>query len=92
MDRIELDVSELEAPEPLVQAVHQLGSLPQDGYLHLVHRMAPCKLYDYLSENGFFSETREGEQALCEIFICHDNADEVKSYIAQLVKEMSPWH
>jgi len=91
LNSIKLDVSELEAPEPLILAIHQLERLPQDGCLHLIHRMAPCKLYDYLTENGFFSETREGERALCEIFICHDSADEVKSHIARRVKDMAPW-
>lgn len=91
MNSIELDVSELEAPEPLVQAIDMLERLGVDSYLHLIHRMQPCKLYDYLADNGFFAETRKGASGLCEIFICHDSSDAVKGHIAQLVKGMEAW-
>ncbi len=92
MNSIDLDVSELEAPEPLVQAIDVLERLPQDSCLHLIHRMAPAKLYDYLALNDLVAETRMGVGGLCEVFICHDSADDVKSHIAQRVKDMPPWH
>lgn len=92
MNRIELDVSAAEAPEPLVRATAVLQQLSTDSYLHIIHRMAPCRLYDYLELHGFYSQTRRGESGLCEIFICHDSATEVKSHITQLVEHMVPWH
>ena len=91
MDRIELDVSEEEAPIPLVRATEELQKLPNDSYLHITHRMAPCRLYDYLEQNDFYVETRRGKSGLCEIFICHAAAADVKLYIAKLVKDMAPW-
>ncbi len=92
MNSIELDVSAEEAPEPLVRATEALQKLPDDSYLHITHRMAPCRLYDYLEQNDFYAETRRGESGLCEIFICHAAAAEVGLYITQLVKDMAPWH
>lgn len=91
MNRVVLDVSAEEAPEPLLRAIQELERLPQDSYLHLIHRMAPCKLYDYLEQNGFHAETRRGEGGLCELFICHDSAAEVQALIAQLVEGMALW-
>ncbi|MCW8887764.1 MAG: DUF2249 domain-containing protein [Gammaproteobacteria bacterium] len=91
MECIELDVSELEAPEPLVLAMDELERLPQQSYLHLIHRMKPCRLYDYLANNNFYVQTRQGESGLCELFICLDSADVVKSNIDQLVKNMQQW-
>ncbi|NOR51852.1 MAG: hypothetical protein GQ470_04455 [Gammaproteobacteria bacterium] len=91
MDRIELDVSEEEAPTPLLRATEELQKLADDSYLHIIHRMAPCRLYNYLEANNFYVETRSGEGGLCEIFICHDSADEIKSHIALLVQNMKPW-
>lgn len=92
MNSIELDVSAEEAPIPLVRATEALQKLSNDSYLHVTHRMAPCRLYDYLEQHGFYTETRRGNSGLCEIFICHADAAEVKLYIAQLVKDMTPWH
>jgi len=92
MDRIELDVSEEEAPTPLIRATEALQKLPRDSYLHITHRMAPCKLYNYLEQNDFYAETRRGESGLCEIYICHTSASDVKLYIAKLVQDMALWH
>ncbi|MDH3354163.1 MAG: hypothetical protein OEL79_02975 [Chromatiales bacterium] len=91
MNRIELDISEGEAPEPLIRATEALQQLPEDSYLHITHRMEPCRLYDYLERNGFYVETRRGESGLCELFIGHDRIDKVKTEIVRLVKDMARW-
>ena len=64
-----LDVSELEAPEPLVKGIAALESLNQGEWLHFYHRMKPCKLYAYMDSHGFDSKTCHGNKTECELFI-----------------------
>lgn len=45
-----LDVSELEAPEPLFIALDALDALQVGEYLHLIHRREPYPLYAHLLE------------------------------------------
>lgn len=92
MNRVELDVSEEEAPAPLICATEALQQLPENSYLHMTHRMEPCRLYEYLRLNSFYVETRRGDSGLCELFICHDRVDSVKSHIINLAQDMAPWN
>ena len=84
-----LDVSELEAPEPLLRAVEALESLPRGDYLRFSHRMKPCHLYAVLEKNGLTWETRRGEQVECELFIWHAG-DAVAEAAARLVADSLP--
>lgn len=48
-----LDVSDLEAPEPLTQIIDLLKKIEPRSYLRVTHRKEPFPLYDILHENGF---------------------------------------
>lgn len=71
-----LDVSELEAPEPLVCAIAALEALAPNTYLHFCHRMRPCHLYGFLEMNGFSADTRKGKRYECEVFIWRSSEPE----------------
>jgi len=75
---IVLDVSELEPPEPLVQALAAIVQLQSGDYLRMLHRRVPCLLYDNLRQRGFSSETRAGRQVACEVFIWRDGDSEAE--------------
>ena len=51
---IVLDVSEFEAPEPLIRAVVALESLKEDEILLFVHRMNPRHLFNEIAVRGLF--------------------------------------
>lgn len=53
---IVLDVSELEAPLPLVQGVKALKALQEGETLIFKHRMYPCKLQEQIDELNLKSE------------------------------------
>jgi hypothetical protein len=86
-----LDVSELEAPEPLVQAIEALQSLGQGEYLHFCHRMKPCHLYGFLDENGFRADTRHGNEYECEVFIWRDGDVSAAAAAAVSATVLEPW-
>ncbi|MEH6471786.1 MAG: DUF2249 domain-containing protein [Halopseudomonas sp.] len=50
---IELDVSELEPPQPLVAIFAALVELPPEHLLNVRHRRQPFPLYDLLAQTGF---------------------------------------
>ena len=86
-----LDVSELEAPEPLVQALAALQQLPEGSYLRLLHRMKPCHLYGYLAEQGFDSDTRQGASVACEVFIWRRSEPEARDAALAGAAARAPW-
>lgn len=86
-----LDVSELEAPEPLVQALAALQQLPDGAYLHLRHRMKPCHLYGHLAEQGFDSDTRQGEAVACEVFIWRRREPAARDAAMAAAAALPPW-
>ena len=86
-----LDVSELEAPEPLVQAIAALKSLQQGEFLRFCHRMKPCHLYRFLEENGFESDTRRGAAVECEVFIWHKGDADAAGEAARVAAVLEPW-
>ncbi len=51
-----LDVSELEAPYPLVEAVNALNNLQDDEVLIFRHRMNPQMLFQNIASLGMHSE------------------------------------
>lgn len=86
-----IDVSELEAPEPLLSAVEALESLPRGDYLRLRHRLKPCHLYAVLEKNGLAWDTRHGEVVECELFIWHAGDEAAQLAVSEVAETLAPW-
>lgn len=86
-----VDVSELEAPEPLVQAIAALQSLQPGEYLRFCHRMKPCHLYGFLDENGFSADTRHGVEFECEVYIWRRDDGPAATEAARAAAPLAPW-
>lgn len=50
--KITVDVRELEAPKPLLEAIKAMRNLQNDEYIEFIHRINPCKLQDEASKIG----------------------------------------
>lgn len=85
-----LDVSELEAPEPLLQSLAAAAQLQAGDYLRLRHRRRPCLLYDNLAQRGFSSETRGGLSVTCEVFIWRDGDEAAESAARTVAATLPP--
>lgn len=59
---IVLDVSELEAPYPLVEGIKALKALQEGEVLIFKHRMYPCKLQAQIDALGLESEILKDEE------------------------------
>lgn len=68
-----LDVSQLQPPEPLIEALDAVDQLQPGEYLHLLHRRDPHLLYSHLQERGMLYRRVEGKQAHFELLIWHGN-------------------
>lgn len=66
-----LDVSGLEAPEPMVRALSALRELPRGSQLVLQHRRVPVPLLGMLDEMGFRHRSRPGTTTAVEVLIWH---------------------
>lgn len=86
-----LDVSELEAPEPLLLALDALKELPPGCYLRLRHRMKPCQLYGNLEFLGFDADTRQGEVTACEVFIWRRTEADARVAAMAAAMALKPW-
>lgn len=86
-----LDVSELEAPEPLLRAIETVQTLEPGEFLRFCHRMKPCHLYRFLDENGFHSDTRHGNDYECEVFIWRDGDEVAAGEAQELAAELRAW-
>lgn len=86
-----LDVSELEAPEPLIKAIDAAQRLAPGTYLRFCHRMKPCHLYDHLTQRGFESDTRVGELAACEVFIWRRGDTAAAKAAKAAAATLKPW-
>ena len=86
-----LDVSELEAPEPLVRALAAVQALPAGAYLRLRHRMKPCHLYSHLEQQGFDADTRQGEGVACEVFIWRHDEIDARNAAQAAASLLKPW-
>ena len=62
MKEIELDVSELEAPEPLILAVRAIEELQEGEVLLFKHRMNPRHLFGELVARGMEYEILKDEE------------------------------
>lgn len=90
MERI-LDVSDLEAPEPLLRAVAALESLPSGDYLRFRHRMNPTHLYEVMRRKGLAWVTRHGEEVECELFIWREGDVTAEQDAREVAKTLLPW-
>lgn len=86
-----LDVSELEAPEPLLLALSALESLPKGDYLRLRHRMKPRHLYPLLEEGNFAWETRRGVEVACELFVWQRGDEAAATAARKVAATLPPW-
>ncbi|WP_419764660.1 MAG: hypothetical protein ACNI28_12835 [Arcobacter sp.] len=59
---ITLDVSELEAPYPLMQGLEAVHNLNEDEILIFKHRMSPCKLFEAIEKNSLKYEIIKDEE------------------------------
>lgn len=66
-----LDLSELEPPAPLQQAISALDSLAEGEYLRLLLKRDPVYLYPILLMQDFEYEKRVGKQVTIELLIWH---------------------
>ena len=72
---IELDVSEMPAPEPFHAIMTALADINQDQYLIVHHRREPKLLYGPLQEQGFEFSVHLGTKQPFEIVIWHQGDD-----------------
>lgn len=91
MTAILLDVSALEAPQPLQRAIEAALGLEAGGYLHMHHRMEPLHLYPWLERNGFDSLTREGPGGACEVFIWRRDDRDAAHGARAAAARLAPW-
>ncbi len=64
-----LDVSDLEAPEPLVHTLDEAETLQSGEYLRMTHRRDPCLLRGHLDQRGFGYVTRNRRDRSVQTFI-----------------------
>ncbi len=64
-----LDVSELEAPLPLVKVTQAMQKLQDGEVLIFIHRMFPCKLHEQIDKLGLKSDIVKDEENYFEIKI-----------------------
>ena len=55
----EIDVSDLEPPEPLEQSLAALEKMAPEDILIIHHRREPCLLYPVLEKNGLKHRSEE---------------------------------
>jgi len=68
-DMVVLDVRGLEPPEPMVQILERLDTLPAGQRFVVLHERRPMFLYPQLDERGFLHDTEELEPGLVRIVI-----------------------
>ena len=62
MKKRNLDVRELEAPEPLERILNKLDSLPGNEQLNVIHWREPLLLYPILEQGGWQYRTEYNEK------------------------------
>ena len=71
-----LDLSHLEPPTPLQQAISALDTLVEGEYLRLLLKRDPIYLYPILLMQGFEHESHALAEAVVEVLIWHKGDDE----------------
>lgn len=74
-----LDVSDLEAPEPLVHTLNAAETLKAEEYLCMTHRRDPCLLRGNLDQRGFGYVTRSQRDGSVQTFIWRINDSEAEA-------------
>ncbi|HIE54278.1 MAG TPA: DUF2249 domain-containing protein [Chromatiaceae bacterium] len=89
--RLDLDVSELEPPEPLLRVLEALEELPRGYCLRMIHRLKPRLLYEHLPRLGFLADTREGEKGRCEVYLWRKGDKQAEDLVRREAGELPPW-
>ena len=88
---VDLDVSDLEPPEPLLRVLEALRRLPEGHCLRMIHRLQPRLLYGQLPELGFLADTREGEGGRCEVYLWRKGDAQAEQLARQAAGSLPPW-
>jgi len=88
---VDLDVSDLEPPEPLLRTLAALKQLPEGHYLRMIHRMKPHLLYEHLPDLGFLADTREGRDGRCEVYLWREGDAAAAQAASQAAAGLPPW-
>ncbi len=88
---VDLDVSDLEPPEPLLRATVALQNLPRGKALHMIHRLRPRLLYPEAERLGFESDTRQGPDGRCEIFFWRRDDPAAARAARTAAAALPPW-
>jgi len=88
---VTLDVSELEAPEPLVRALEALERLPPGRCMEMVHRMRPELLYPRAEALGFGSCTRADDAGRCRIYFWRRGDAAAEEAARELAARFAQW-
>jgi len=88
---VDLDVSDLEPPEPLLRTLEALEQLPEGYCLRMIHRMKPRLLYERLPERGFLADTREGKEGRCEVYLWRRGDAQAARAAARAASELPAW-
>lgn len=87
----QLDVSELEAPDPLVLTLDAVERLQRGEYLRMRHRRFPCLLFENLDQRGFEHRIRRGRDVVCEVFIWHRGDPVAEGAALNAAEELPEW-
>lgn len=88
LDPIELDVSELEPPAPLLEVFKALIKLPRGHHLQVVHRRIPYPLFEMLALSGYHHRCQQQLQNYLIQIWPGDSAD--PNALARLVSAAGP--
>lgn len=88
---VDLDVSDLEPPEPLLRTLAALKKLPEGHCLRMIHRMKPRLLYERLPELGYLADTREGKDGRCEVYLWRSGDEKAARSAAEAMAGLRPW-
>jgi hypothetical protein len=86
-----LDVSDLEAPEPLMRTLAEVAGLRDGEYLRMVHRREPLLLYENLESKGFAHITRGGEGEACQVFIWREDDAGAGAEVRAVAEQLPAW-
>jgi len=76
-NEILLDVSMMEAPRPLQEALSAVSKLKDGEYILMVHRMRPCHLFSFLERMMVWSEDFEVSSDKYVVFMA--NSDDLST-------------
>lgn len=83
---IELDVSELEPPQPMREICQRLEEMPQGSLLHVFHRRKPVPLFELLQERYHYKHVEKSEHCH-EIYIWDKQNSDAHAYVSHKLAE-----